>query len=232
MTERPQDELEAKAGRIRNWLEYGFERINGALVESNIIGTLHGLFAARGIDENYLVFDAIETSMGFPVPVRTRYIVPTFSDIPMDTETPYPGIAVHEIINFGSRSLNIQLGLSPEDMQKVNKRNQAVIRNEQDWQTRKPDWWNISRPAVDMTRDYDLTGDTKAAVDVIAKDGDNKGMLWLLYTYGSINETPDVITVHFERERESVEKKWDISQEAIQEGLWRLAEMIDQVTKN
>lgn len=236
MVENPQGDWQAEAGRKMDiWMNGGFERINTALAESGVVGSLQGMFAERGIQDQYLVFDAMETSRGFPVPVRTRYILPTFADeLDASDEQAYPGIAVTEIIGLGVRTLDIQLGLGADEMQKIAQRGRAVTRSEQDWHTKRPEWWSSPRPAVDMTRDYDLTGDIKAAVDAIAEEEEHKGMLWDTYLYGSATKTPGVVNVTFEREgsrKDDVSREWEEAQAQVQDGLASLARMIDSRQK-
>lgn len=231
--QRLQGDWQEEAGRqMESWLDKGFERMNVVLMESGVIESLQEMFSQKGIQESYLVFDALENSRGFPIPVRTRYVLPIFTDSITFEEEAYPGIAVNETIGFGVRTLDIQFGLDREDMQKVGRRGKAVTHKEHDWHTKRPNWWRSSRYATDMTREYDLSGDSKKAIDEIAQEGDHKGMLMDIYSWGKAKRNPMVVSAIFEIERmenHTPEREWEKNQEAVHEGLLNLAKMIDAI---
>lgn len=195
--------------KIAQWENEGFVRINNALTESGIIPKLHAVFEEAGIanDIGYLVFDAYETSRGFPVPVRTRYIMPSGEGIPFPEEGEiYPGLAISEILGLGARSIEIQVGLDSEDLRKVGVRARAIKRKEPEWSdTREaPTWWPYPYLAVDMSEPYDLNNDTKAALSAIAASGGmdkaEKHSLWDVYVWGKYNPHPKAVVFDFEYE--------------------------------
>lgn len=220
---------------IAQWVDEGFVNINNALIKSGIIQKLHEVFEEAGVanDVGYLVFDAYETSRGFPVPVRTRYIMPVGEGIPFPEEGEiYPGLAISEILGLGARSIEIQVGLDSEDLMKVGARGCAIKGKEPEWSdTRKaPTWWQYPYFAVDMSEPYDLNNDIEVALSAIAAskriDGAKKHDFWEVYVWGKHRPHPKAVLIDVEHEGLDSQVRRSDDLDSMQAGMRVIRELV------
>lgn len=231
---------EEQIEKFERWNKEGFARINTALTETNLIPRLHGLFEARGMAEGigYLVFDAMEISSGFPVPLQTRYILPAGREINQIYKGIQPGLAVFEIVNpMGARGIDIQIGLDGDDLHKVGTRGQVITKKAPDgkWaeSRKKPDWWSYSYYALDMTEPYDVSGDMKLAIGKIAEGLHITGQagigeLFNVYVLGKYNPHPKIVQVRYDTDRlswKSSRRDWEHGAQRVEEGFKNIEEM-------
>lgn len=231
-----QEQKDRFAYKMIEWEGLGFTRINQVLFDTDLIPNLHQLFTQNGIEVEYLIFDAMEISKGFPVPVRTRYILPIFNSGEQDPIEAYPGIAISETLGF-HRSIDIQLGLDEIDLYKMERRWRAYRRNEATIELQKPDWWPYPYRAMDMTRSYDLEGGLNInRLARIAESEEDPRSLTDIYLWGKLTEDPRVhysVLVEYETEVDDTPKRteWQELEPDLQQGLSKIRKLLSQLVQ-
>ena len=226
---RDQDDQRAMWERNGEWLNAGFTRINEMLEETGLVTRLHGAFTDRGIEDfGYSVFDAVESHMGFPMPVRTRYVVPT--GFPVDTQERlmaserYPGLVVSEVLGLGIRTLAIEVGLDRNQLAKIGARGRAIMKQDPNWRRRpQPDWWTHSGRAVDLTEPTDLDGDIKKSAVHLQQGGEHIDTAYNSFIFGGsglIFESEDL--------KNGVEREWEDNTTEVDQAFHKLEETLDK----
>lgn len=222
------DPWQAEAGmKMEQWMNYGFDRVTAATVESGLIPDLHRLLeGSGGIDDGYAVFDAVETSAGIPVPVRTRYILPMGPPLKGEITDIYPGIGVFEIIGLGVRTIEVQIGLDDRDLWKLGVRGHAVMRNGGS-RPEAPQWWEYEYRAHDLTRDYDLVQDPLAAARRVAEPGEDPRPLTQAYIWYERKHDEIIVFETEQFDQKTPKVTWQDYQSDTERELKRVEQIID-----
>ena len=211
--------------RVQQWQEYGFQRVNHVTQQTGLVDRIHQFLQSKGLNvECYLVMDADELSAGFPMAVRTRYIMPVFKDeatgAQLAQEALYPGIAIAELLGF-HRGIDVQIGLDSSVMRKIGLRGNAINEREgSEREIKKPDWWNHDYFVEDITRDYDFNnGESKPF-------GKEDG--FIVYLWGNANSNVDDIPYETEDpNEEGIQHEWADVHPEVDEAFKKLEAIIN-----
>lgn len=224
----------------------GFKRLNEITIETNLVPRLHELFTKRDLEEGYIVLDGIETTYGFPIPVRTRYIsaLPTLleeADLEkLDLEhTTYPGFVYSELINpFGLRAVEIQIGLDFDDVKKMAERSQDkeaqdILSSVKDGDTKPPKWWPYPYLAIDLSTSGNYSADER-----LFQEKSVEGLIpfeAFVCRWGRTNK--GIVTAGFELEKyhkeqnSSLTRSWEQEQEKVEKGFKNMKKAINKLLK-
>ena len=211
--------------QIRNSTAEGFVNINRAFAEIGIISRLDGMLRDRDIKPNYWVFDATEWTIGFPTPVRTRYVVAVSKDLlPDQDDQHFVGISSHE--SYGNtRGVVVGIGLSRHEMEKISTRYSAVRKSIGDQIPEvRPDWW---------TYDFKVSDLTHATATALK---DQPQIFAEAFAFGDydIDKTDNIGRAVFEiqeKDEEQPRRVWDEHTEGVEQAMRDMVLLIEQVAQ-
>ena len=202
------EKLQRWAPKNEAWMKRGFQRINEILNETGLIPRMHELFAARGIEETWVVLDCFEMAYGFPVPgVFTRYLLPTEEGeddevLDWNSGEMLPGLFISEILGLGGRTVLIQVGIDNHDRERISTRFKLFKGQAEQVVSDGgvPDWWQYDYDVADFTTKYDLVRDPEEKLR-LANVTENQDYYLRSWIYGRHRPIRDPI-VEFEYEKE------------------------------
>lgn len=192
-----------------------FAQIDEVLKKTALIPMLNQTLSRRGIRPKYFIIDALETTLGIPVLVRSRYIVPKFP-YKYDHTAVYPGLIIAEILGITLRKIDIQIGLRDQDNEKLSTRKNHPLRIGDPIDNGvKPLWWNYDYPVVDLTHHYDLairTGESLA---------DLAGYIW--------KRSPTALAYEHQDRSGMITPVWDREKLAVERAFCKIKDSVDRM---